>query len=211
MTKTVCRLICIAVLLILSLSGCGMENQSSNMDYKETKSMVIDILKTEEAQKAIEEANKSGEMDQEQSKMIQMLQSPQGQQIQLAVKQILTDPSYPGTLKQMMSDPKFAGEFAKVIQSEDKQLHKELLKDPEYQTQLIEALNTKEYKEIMFELLKSPDYKKQTMAVMQEAIENPLFRMELMELMKKVIEEESKPDLEKKGGGEKEEKKKEEK
>lgn len=205
--KSIC-LICISTFMLLS--GCGMDNQDSGADYKETKSMVIDILKTEEAKKAIEEATQGGEMDKDQAKIMQMLKSPEGEQIQLAVKDILTDPSYPSQIKEMMTDPKFAGEFAKVIQEEDKQLHKELLKDPEYQTQLIETLNTKEYKEIVFELLKSPDYKKQTMTVMQEAIENPIFRIELMKLMKKVIEEESKPKLESKGSKKEEEKKKKE-
>ena len=31
------------------------------------------------------------------------------------------------------------------------------------------------------------------MTIMQEALENPVFRMELMELLQKVIEEESRP------------------
>ena len=51
------RTACFGLTLMLLLSGCGMEKQaSSNMDYKEVKAMVVDILKTEEGKKAIEEA-----------------------------------------------------------------------------------------------------------------------------------------------------------
>lgn len=189
----------ISSLLILCLiSACGGEEPGAQQGYKETKSMIIDILKTEEAQKAIEEAKKKKEEEGGQTKIMSMLSSPEGQQIQIAVKDVLTDPSYPEQLKVLMTDPKFSGEFAKAVQKENKQIHKELMKDPEYQTLLLDVMKSPDFEKMMIDILKSKEYRKQTMTVLQESIENPIFRLEMMELLKKAIEEESKPKEEKK-------------
>lgn len=186
------------IMSLMLLSSCASQPQPSGTEYKEIKSMVIDILKTEEGKKAIEEAQKSG---QENSQIMQMLSSPQGQQIKIAVKEVLTDPQYPEQLKQLMTDPKFAGDFAKAVQKENEELHKKLMKDPEYQTMLLDVMKNEDFKKLLMEVMKGKEYRKQTMTVMQEAIENPLFRTELMELMKKVMEEESKPKEEQKSSG----------
>jgi len=187
--------IVITLSLIVLLSSCAAQQPSSGPDYKEIKSMVIDILKTEEGKKAIQEAQQDGQ--QNSSQIMQMLSSPQGQQIQMAVKEVLTDPQYPEHLKKLMTDPKFAGEFAKAVQEENKEIHKQLMTDPEYQTLLLDVMKNEEFKKLILEVMKGKEYRQQTMAIMQEAIENPLFRTELMELMKKVLEEESKPKEEK--------------
>jgi spore germination protein D len=180
------------------LTGCGSDSQQSNISYKEIKSMVVDILKTEEGQKAIREATakkKEGESDQ--MRIMQMLESPQGEQIKMAVKEVITDPSYPKILQDMMTDPKFAGEFAKAVQKENKQIHKELMKDPEYQTLLLETLKNPEFEKMFMDLMKSKAYRQQMMTVMTDALENPIFKLKLLELMEKALEEQSKPKSEK--------------
>ncbi len=184
------QLIWVFIVMFL-LSACsGAQGQQQGLDYKETKSMVIDILKTEEAKKAIEEATKNKEQGQD--KIMQMLSSPQGQQIQLAVKDVLTDPNYPKHLETLMKDPKFAGEFAKAVQKENKEIHKALMKDPEYQTLLIDVMKSPDFEKIITDVMKGKEYRQQAMSIMQDALQNPLFRVELMELMKKVIEEQAK-------------------
>lgn len=92
-----------------------------------------------------------------------------------------------------MTDPKFAGEFAKAVSKDNKQLHKDLMKDPEYQTMLVEVMKNPEFEKILLETLKGTAYRKQAMMVFQESLQNPLFKVELMALMKKVMEEEAKP------------------
>src|SRR5690606_25115374 len=172
----------------LLITGCGQDMQAGGMQsYKETKSMVLDILKTEDGKKAIQEASGGGG---ESGGGMQMLSGKQGQELQTAVKDILTDPNYNKQLKEMMTDPKFAGEFAKVIAKEDKQLHKDLMKDPEYQTMLIGVMKNPEAEKLMLEVLKGTAYRKQAMMIFQETLQNPLFKAELMDMMKKVIEEE---------------------
>ena len=48
----------------------------------------------------------------------------------MAVKDVLVSPDYDKVIKKMMTDTKFAGEFAKAVNKENKDIHKELLKDP---------------------------------------------------------------------------------
>lgn len=198
-----CRLIA-PVLLFLTvlfvLCGCG--NNNHEQGYKEMKTMVIDILKTEEGQKTIEEAATKRQMKAAgKNKLAQMLASPEGQQIQEAVKNTLTSPEYPEQLKSLMTDPKFAGEFAKAVQQENKEIHKQLLKDPEYQTLLLEMMKGPDFEKIVVDALKGKDYRKEVMAIFEDALNNPIFRLQLIELMKKAQEEQSEEGQSKKEGG----------
>lgn len=155
--------------------------------------MVVDILKTEEAQKAIEEAGKQNAESSDQSSMIRMLESPQGEQMQMAVKQVLTDPSYSLVLKDMMIDPKFAGEFAKAVQKENEEIHKALMKDPEYQSLLLDAMKSPEFEKMFLDLMKSKPYRQQMMTVITETMDNPIFKLKYLELMEKALEEQANP------------------
>lgn len=183
------------VILCCLLAGCGADGQSGGgvQSYKDIKSMVLDILKTEDAQKAVQEAmnNPTG------STGMQSLSVLDNEQIRIAVKDVLTDPSYPQHLEKLMLDPKFSGEFAKAVSKDNKALHKDLMKDPEYQTMMVSAMKGPEFEKMMLDIMKSSAYRKQAMTIFQESLENPLFRLELMELMKKVMEEESRPKEEK--------------
>ncbi|KPV57172.1 spore gernimation protein, partial [Paenibacillus sp. A3] len=180
-----------AVLIVGFLTSCGSESQASSAGggntYKDTKSMVLDILKTEDGRKAIQKAT-----IQENSKL-QLLSAGDTQQLQLAVKDVLTDTESNQFLQKMISDPKFAGDFAKAIQKDTKQLQKDLLKDPEYQKAMMDAMKSPDFEMMMLDTMKGNAYRTQTKAVIQESLQSPIFRMEMMELMKKVLQEESMP------------------
>lgn len=49
-------------------------------------------------------------------------------------------------------------------------------------------------------LTKTPDYRKQSMKTIQESMQTPLFRMEVLNLLKKVVQDELEPKEQKKGG-----------
>ncbi|MCP3775414.1 spore germination lipoprotein GerD [Paenibacillus sp. MZ04-78.2] len=191
-----------AVLIVGFLTSCGSESQTSSSGggntYKDTKSMVLDILKTEDGRKAIQQATIH-----ENSKL-QLLSAGDTQQLQLAVKDVLTDTESNKFLQKMISDPKFAGQFAKAIQKDTKQLQKDLLKDPEYQKAMMDAMKSPDFETMLLDAMKGNAYRTQTKAVIQESLQSPIFRLEMMELMKKVLQEESKPKEEKgkKKGGE---------
>lgn len=232
--------ICILT-LSLPLTACGSDQGSSSqggVGYKDTKSMVIDILKTEDGKKAIYEAlsgsnsvggssnygqssssgsesgSESGGSEGSESggssdssgssgggggglgiRMI--LPGQSSDQIRMAVKETITSPEYKAELEKIMTDPQFAGDFAKAVNSQSKQMHMELIKDPTYQKSISEIMKSPEVMKMFLDLTKTSDYRKQTMTVMQEAMQSPLFKMEVMELLKTVVQQQLQPTVEK--------------
>jgi hypothetical protein len=188
----------LALLMALSalsfvLTSCGAESSGSNqqMSYKDMKSMVIDILKTEDAQKALQES--AQQLSGYNGSGTKLLSVQDQEQVRLAVKDVLIAPEYDKVIKTLMTDTRFAGEFAKAVNKQNKDIHKELMKDPTYQEQMIKALKTPEMDKMILEVLQSTQYKKQVMSLMQESMQNPLFRLEVLDLMKKAVQEELKP------------------
>jgi spore germination protein D len=189
------------ILIGMLLSSCGSDtssSQSQNGGYKDTKTMVMDILKTEDGQQAILAASlKAASKDEGQLKLLSVGDT---QQMKMAVKDVLTDTSNNKFLQTVITDPKFAGEFAKAIQKEMKQLQKDLMKDPEYQQALVGTMNNPDFQKMLLDTLKGTSYRQQTKTVIQESMQSPLFRLELMNVMKKVLEEESQPKQQSQGG-----------
>lgn len=208
------------LLIIWVLTSCGSDKQASQSQsggYKDTKTMVLDILKTEDGKKAIISAlsgggsggssggggggGGEGSGSSQSEGQLKLLSAGDSQQIQLAVKDVLTDTSNNKFLQSVMTDPKFAGQFAKAIQKETKQLHKDLIKDPEYQKAMMDAMKNPDFEKMLMDTMKGPQYRQQMKTVMQESLQSPLFRLELMNLMKKALEEESQPKAKGQEGG----------
>lgn len=199
----------LALSFVMILSACGSEQSSSSEhgSYKEMKTMVIDILKSEDGKKAVEESLSSS--SEKSGSAMKMMSLQTSEDIKTAVKDTLTAPEYQKEIEKIMKDPKFAGDFAKAIQSQSKELHLQLIKDPTYQKSVEEIMKSPEMMTMFLNLTKSSDYRKQTMRTMQEAMQTPLFRMEVMDILKKVVQEELEPKEQKKdekSGGSSEEK-----
>jgi spore germination protein D len=191
MTKFAIRALA-AVAALLFLTSCGSDGggqQSVTLNYKEMKDMVVDILKTEDGRKAISESM----VAQGQTGQIKLLQSgSDGLQLQMAVKEVMSDPAYAQTLKELMIDPTFAGDFAKSIQTEIKAIQKDLLKDPKYREALIETFKDPQYQKMIMETMKTSEHRQLIMTVMTESLESPLYRAEMIKLMKKALDEQMK-------------------
>lgn len=129
---------------------------------------------------------------------MRMISAQSGEQIRLAVKDTLVSEEYKKEIEKIMTDPKFAGDFAKAINTQSKQLHMELIKDPTYQKSIEQIMKSPEVMKSFLELTNTPDYRKQSMTIMQETMQNPLFRMEVLELLKAVVRDELQPKVEKK-------------
>ncbi|WP_010279750.1 spore germination lipoprotein GerD [Paenibacillus senegalensis] len=184
------RLIALLLLACVLATSCGAQQQSeqSSLGYKDVKSMLLDILNSDEGQQAVQQA-----VNRNQNETMRLLSTGEGQQIQLAVKEVLTDPNYTQLIEQTMLEPKFAGDFAKSLQKYSKQLNKDLMKDPEYQQQMLELMNNEQFKALVMETMKSPEYRQQTIKMMDESLKSPLFKVQLMELFRAVVREESRP------------------
>jgi spore germination protein D len=185
----------ILIMLTLVLAGCGAEpaggqgGQGGQMSYKDMKSMVIDILKTEDAHKALQ---KSALASGGGAAGPRLLSLQDQEQVKMAVKDTLISPENK-VIERLMVDPRFAGEFAKAVNKQNKQIHKDLLKDPSYQKDLIGVMKSPEMDRMILEVLQSTQYRKQVMTMMQESLASPIYRLEVLDLLKKAVQEELKP------------------
>ncbi|EGL14503.1 MULTISPECIES: spore germination lipoprotein GerD [Paenibacillus] len=184
-----------ALVAVILLASCSSDNSSqgsssSQGNYKETKSMVLDILKSDEGRAAIDKAARSGLSSAGSgNSSVSMLTDGQKLQMQTAVKDVLTSTESSKFVRDMMKDPRFAGDFAKAVSTQNKQLHKDLMKDPEYQKQLLQVMKNPEYQQLMMELTRTTQYRQQMMNVIQESFQSPLFQAQMLTIMRKVMEE----------------------
>lgn len=244
MKKQMCAWLVICMLTSL-LTACGSDQGSSSAQstggYKESKSMIIDVLKSDEGKKAIYEAltagptqssspsssSQSGDSESEGGQqggggggssgggggsmgIKMLLPSQTSEDVRMAVKETITSPEYKKEIEKIMTDPQFAGDFAKAISAQSKEMHLQLIKDPTYQKSVGDIMKSPDVMKMFLELTKTPDYRKQSMTVMQEAMQSPLFKLQVMELLKTVVQQQLQPTIEKapgsgeggKGGGE---------
>ena len=166
--------------------------------------MVIDILKTEDAQKALQESASAQSGYTAQSST--MLNVQDQESIRLAVKDVILSPEYDQVLRSLMTDTRFAGEFSKAVNEMNKDLHVELIKDPQYQEGLVAAFGSEDLQKVILKVVKGPEYRKELMTLMQESLKNPIFRLQLLDLMKQAVADELAVEPQSKGGGKSEEK-----
>lgn len=183
------RLFVALALLAVSLAGCAGSRESSGAesqpDYNELKSMVKDILQTEDGKKAIQEAIKTDALKNE------LLLSQE--EMKIAVASAMTSEQGQKQFKEMLEDPQFAAALAKAMQQENERLLKTLMKDPEYQGMMLDVFKNPDFEQQLLGLLKSEPYRKQTMKVVQEALESPLFQEKVFKMVQKVAEQAEKP------------------
>ncbi|WP_040953093.1 spore germination lipoprotein GerD [Gorillibacterium massiliense] len=177
-----------ALLLTTSCGMSGGSSGSSGQSYKDTKTIVLDVLKSEEAQDTIKTAINKG-MD----KTTKLLSTGEGIQMQVAVKEILTGSDGSKLIEKTMKDPKFASDFAKALSKDNEKLQKQLIKDPEYQKSMLDLMKSGQYQAVVLNAMKGPEYRLMVMDLMKESLQSPLFRSQLMELMSKAVEEQTKP------------------
>lgn len=184
------------LLLFSFMSACASNNSSSEPYYENTKKMVVDLLKTDDGKKAIQQILSEDELKQ----AIIIDQAIVKQTIQ----ETLTSEKGKEFWQSVMKDPEFAKTFAESMQKENEKLLKALMKDPEYQEMMMTILKDPEMEKAFFDLTKTKEYRKQTMAVMSEALESPFFTAKLNEILSKVTKEQ----LEKKDESKKKEEEK---
>ncbi|WP_026583698.1 spore germination lipoprotein GerD [Bacillus sp. J33] len=168
--------------LLFFISGCAQgEAGGGQMDYEQTKKMVVDILKTDEGKKAIEELMAD-------EKMQQKLVMDQ-KVVAETIEKTLTSEKGTEFWKKSFDDPKFAESMAKSMQKENEQLLKDLMKDPEYRGMMIEVLKDPELEKEVTNVLKSKEYREHIQKVMTETFESPLFKAKIQDILLKAAEE----------------------
>ncbi|MCM3603362.1 spore germination lipoprotein GerD [Robertmurraya korlensis] len=165
----------------LLLTGCAEADTASQMDYEETKKMVVDILKTDDGKKAIKDVMNDETMK-ETLIMDQAVVSD-------TVEKALTSDQGTAFWKKSFEDPKFSESVAKSMRTENETLLKDLMKDPEYRTMMIDVLKDPELEKEVTAILKSTEYRKHVQAVMTETFESPLFKAKIQDLILKAVED----------------------
>ncbi|WP_175986386.1 spore germination lipoprotein GerD [Bacillus sp. Marseille-Q1617] len=180
--------------VLLTACGGGGETGGSKMDYEETKKMVVDILKTDDGKKAIQEVMKDEKMKSE-------LIMDQGV-VKDTISKTLTSDKGTEFWKKAIEDPKFAESMAKSMKDGNEKLLKDLMKDPEYQGMMMDLMKDPEFQKEMTEALKSKEYREHLQKVVLETFESPLFKAKIQDILLKAAEEAGGGKEEGGGGGE---------
>ena len=172
-----------ALVLILFLTSCSSGDSSggSQLDYDQTKKMVVDILKTDDGKKAIQDVM-SDEKMKEKLVMDQKVVSD-------TIQQTLTSDKAVEFWKKTFSDAKFAEGVAKNMRTENEKLLKDLMNDPEYRAMMVQVFKEPEIQKEMADALKSKDYRAHLQSVISETMDSPLFKTKMEEILIKAASE----------------------
>lgn len=169
------------VSFFIVLSSCApQESSPAPPDYDQIKKMVVDILKTDEGKKAIQDVMTEDKVKQ------QMIMDQAV--VKQTIEQILTSKKGEEFWKTMFQDPKFVESFAKSLKTEQEKTIKSLMKDPEYQGMMINILQNPEMEKEFLTVLKSKDFRNHLQTVMTETFDSPLFKAKIQDLLMKAAE-----------------------
>ncbi|WKB35968.1 spore germination lipoprotein GerD [Terrilactibacillus sp. S3-3] len=99
--------------------------------------------------------------------------------------------------RSLLSDPSFSKQLAKTMQKDNETILKKLMKDPEYQSMMMDILKAPNMEKQYLDLMKTQPYRKQMERVVQDTLTSPLFASQLSDAIdkavKKQMKQESKP------------------
>ena len=165
----------IPLLLLVLATGCSSKDSGEQMDYDAHKNMVMDILKSDDGKKALTENMKEDGM-----KETLIMDQPL---VVETIEKSLTSEEGKAFWKEALKDPKFAHSLAESMKTENEQLLKDLMKDPEYRKAVIEIFKDPEVEKDLMEAMKSNEYREQMQTVIIETFESPLFKAQLEDLI----------------------------
>ncbi|WP_433746336.1 spore germination lipoprotein GerD [Falsibacillus pallidus] len=181
MKKMYLLLLASSLFLLSSCSGGSDTGSSGQMDYDQTKKMIVDILKTDDGKKAIQDVMSDEKMKQ---KLI-MDQSV----VTDTIEKTLTSDKGAEFWKKAFEDPKFTEAMAKSMKKQDEKLLKDLMKDPEYQGLMLDLMKDPDYQKEVLQTLKSKEYREHLQTVILETVDNPLFKTKIQALLMKASQD----------------------
>ena len=181
MKKIYLLLLTSSLFILSSCSGSSDTGSSGQMDYDQTKKMLVDILKTDDGKKAITDVMSDEKVKQE----LIMDQSV----VTDTIEKTLTSDKGTEFWKKAFEDPKFTEAMAKSMKKQNEKLMKELMKDPEYQGLMLDLFKDPEYQKEVLQILKSKEYREHLQSVITETVENPLFKSKIQDLLMKAAQE----------------------
>lgn len=179
--KTIKLLPFLVIVLFSASCSSGDSSGGSQMDYDQTKKMVVDILKTDDGKKAIQDVMSDDKMK-EKLVMDQKVVSD-------TIQQTLTSEKAVDFWKKTFSDAKFTESVAKNMRTENEKLLKDLMNDPEYRAMMVQVFKEPEIQKEMADALKNKDYRAHLQGVISETMESPLFKAKMEDILIKAASE----------------------
>ena len=183
------------------LTACNFDsNKQDHSDYEQNKKMIIDILKSDDGKKKIQEIF-SDDKTKEKLILDDVI-------VKETIEKTLQSKKGRDFWKKGFEDPKFIQALAKGMKEEHKKILKELMKDPDYQVMVVNLFKDPDVEKQLIQLLKNKDFNKHIQTAITESIDTPLFQAKLEQAFLKSIESmnEKKEDKEDKEDAEKGEK-----
>ncbi|WP_455660628.1 spore germination lipoprotein GerD [Pradoshia sp.] len=176
--------VAIACCSLALASGCSEGNKETNADsYSDDKKMMVDLLKTDEGKKAIQEALEDKDVKAE----LIMDQDT----VTKTIKETLTSKEEMEFWKNAFSDPEFVKALAKGMKSSHKDILKDLMKDPEYISLMTNILKSSDMQKEFISVLKEKDVRKEIKSLVTETLENPLYQEQISDILLKAATEKS--------------------
>lgn len=170
----------------LVVAGCGTSGLGADVsaagggqEYGATKQMVVDILHSQEGKSALEDVMKDPTFKQ------QLVISDAD--ITKAITASIESKKTQSFLADQAKDPKFAEALAKAVQPELIQTNKQLMKDPEYQKDMLTLLQSPEFTQNLQTLFQGPQFRNDIMKIMTQAMDTPSFRMKFQDALKQAV------------------------
>jgi len=179
--KKIAILLLIPMMIFLLASCSGSETKAGQMDYDQTKKMIVDILKTDDGKKAIQDIMTDDKM----KNQLIMDQAT----VKNTIEKTLASDKGTEFWKKSFSDPQFAKAYAKGMKKENENLLKSLMKDPDYQSMMLSILKDPEYQKEVIDLMKSKEMRKYFQNTMIETFDSPLFKAKMQTILLKAAQE----------------------
>ncbi|MGP4063023.1 spore germination lipoprotein GerD [Halobacillus sp. H74] len=174
------RILC-PILILVFLAACGGSSGASEQaDYDTTKKMMVDILKSDDGKKAMTEVLSDEKM--------QQAMALESEVVSQAVQKTLVSEEGKAFWSKLFSDPKFVQEFSKVLEDQQKQLMKGLMKDAEYQKLMIELYKNPEMMDQMVTVMQGQKFREHLEKTIEETINSPVFQAKMNETLLKAAE-----------------------
>lgn len=166
------------------ISCAANEAQGNDVSYEEMKKMIVDILKTDDGKKALQDILTDDHFKQQ----IVMDQET----VKKAIEDTLVTDKGRMFWEKQLKDEKFAATFAKSMNKPFEDLMKKLMSDPDYQRKMMDILQNPEMEKNFTKLMKSDEMRSHYQELIGETFENPIFKAEIFDMLKKVAEEQMK-------------------
>ncbi len=175
------RIFLLSFCLIFILAGCLNESSSKKeLDYDQTKKMVVDILQTDEGKKVLREIIADDKMKQH---LIM-----DSDTVQQSMTKILDTKASTTMWQRLFEDPEFVKTYQASMEDEQKELFKSLMYDATFQKQLLDVLQNPEMTNQTLTVLKSQQFRKHLEETIQETLDTPLFQSKIQHLLLEAAE-----------------------